>query len=159
MKIERASWRTQPWKNGRGITHEIWRTPDTGDYDVRISLAEDTEPAQFSLFPGYRRWSFLVGPAPIILAGETRISLVAPGDHVELPGDVALVSELPAGSTRLFNLLARVPIVAGFGPTGHPVRFTFSLLDSVAELHDPPIVANTAGCIWFAFVDARPRPT
>ncbi|HEY0193157.1 MAG TPA: HutD family protein, partial [Kofleriaceae bacterium] len=64
-------FRAQPWKNGGGVTYEIVRWPDSPEpaaaYDIRISLADDTLPAAFSRFPGYRRWSFLAGPAPIVL--------------------------------------------------------------------------------------------
>ncbi len=51
MLITPAEWRSQPWKNGLGVTHEVWR--DRDDYDVRVSVAEDVTPAPFSRFPGY----------------------------------------------------------------------------------------------------------
>ena len=146
-QIPQSAWRAQPWKNGRGVTHEIWRTPDDGEYDIRISIAEDKESGPFSVFPGYRRWSFLVGPAPIQL---NEIALVAPGDHIELPGETAIEATMRGGPTELLNILARVPIVAGFGPTAHPVRFMFDVATRTAELHEPPIARATSGCIWIA---------
>jgi hypothetical protein len=150
VKIERAAWRTQPWKNGGGVTHELWRSPDREDYDVRASLAEVAASGPFSVFPGYRRWTFLVGPAPITLTAETMIELVAPGDHVELPGATALTATLRAGPTRLLNVLARVPIVCGHGPTAHPVRFVFDLATQTASLEEAPVVRATVGCVWIA---------
>ncbi len=150
MTIPRASWRTQPWNNGGGITHEIWRTPDRDEPDLRVSLADVAASGPFSLFPGYRRWTFLVGPAPITLTGESPIELLVPGDHVELPGDVALTATLRAGATQLLNVLARVPIVVGFGPIAHRVRFVFDLASQTAMLDDPPRVRSTAGCVWIA---------
>ena len=169
--IEPSSWRAQRWKNGKGITHEVWRTPEgdgADDYDVRVSVAELTTDGPFSRFPGYRRWSFLVGTAPIELTYDQRasrepaVSLVAPGDHVQLPGDVAVTAHLRAGSTHLLNIFARVPLVAGYGPIGHPVRLVFALaprpeLDArtavarwAALLHETPIVTDTTDCIWIA---------
>ena len=61
MLISQAAWQTQPWKNGRGITYEIWRyrattstTPLDG-YDLRLSVAEIVGAQPFSLFAGYQR--------------------------------------------------------------------------------------------------------
>jgi environmental stress-induced protein Ves len=144
--IERSTWRAQPWKNGAGTTHEIWRTPDTEDYDLRVSLAEVTTSGPFSQFPGYRRYTFLVGPAPITLHGATAIELVAAGDHVELPGETALRAELRAGATTLLNVLSRVPLLVGHGPTPHAMRFVFDLAQQRA-MRD---VVGRAGCVWIA---------
>jgi environmental stress-induced protein Ves len=137
--IDRAAWREQPWKNGRGTTLEIvrwrlatdidrhatrgaegrmhWAFDDTNDddYDVRVSLADVRESGAFSTFPGYRRHTFLVGRAPIrlgdiSLVAPGDISLLAPGDHVELPGDRAIEATLSAGPTQLLNVLVRASL-------------------------------------------------
>ena len=139
-------WQEQPWANGRGITREITRWPATGDYDVRVSLADVTADGPFSRFPGYRRWSFLADASPIAL-GE--IELVALGDHVELPGDAPIDAVLRAGPTKLFNVIARPGTVVGFGPTAHPVRFVFHLRDHRAHL-GPPTRVDTTGSVWIA---------
>ena len=154
--IAEAGWRAQPWKNGGGVTHEIWRTPDRDDYDVRVSVAEVARSGPFSQFPGYRRWSFLVGTAPIELVHELPFELISPGDHLEVPGEAAITANLRAGSTHLLNVLARIPIVVGRGPIAHPVRFVFALVArpqlarwSSAVL-DPPVSFDTTDCIWIA---------
>ncbi len=61
MLIAQAAWQTQPWKNGRGITHEIWRyrsvdsdAPIDG-YDLRLSVAQIDGAQPFSIFAGYQR--------------------------------------------------------------------------------------------------------
>ncbi len=149
--VPESRWISQAWKNGGGVTHEIVRWPAGADpYDVRISLARDERDAPFSTFPGYRRWSFLVGPAPITLIEPgRRIQLVAPGDHIELPGETALSCELPAGPTELFTVLARPGLcVAGFGAIAHPIRFRFVLGTREAAVFDPPEVADTRDAIW-----------
>ena len=154
--IPQAAWRAQPWKNGAGITREVWRAPDRDDFDVRVSVAEITRPGAFSQFPGYRRWSFLVGTAPIELVHETTIQLVTAGDHVELPGEAAITATLRAGTTHLLNVLARVPIVAGRGSIAHPVRFVFALVPRPqlarweSAVYDPPAKTDTTDCIWIA---------
>ncbi|HET9627785.1 MAG TPA: HutD family protein [Kofleriaceae bacterium] len=135
-----AEYWPQPWKNGGGITHEIVRWPDSrgpgrapdpgAAYDIRISLADDNVAAPFSRFPGFRRWSFLAGAAPIVLdvAGRPH-ELTRLGDHLEVGGDVPITCALPAGPTRLLNILVRdgVAAVVGHGPCPQPVRFVFAL--------------------------------
>lgn len=154
--IAQDAWRAQAWKNGAGITHEIWRTPDDSDFDIRVSVAHVTQSGAFSQFPGYRRWSFLVGTAPIELVTEQTFQLVTAGDHIELPGEAAIIANLRAGSTHLLNVLARVPIVVGHGPVAHPVRFVFALVPRPqlarwsSVVLDPPAVFDTTDCIWIA---------
>jgi len=161
-----AEFRSQPWKNGGGVTHEIVRWPDPGAragayddaYDVRISIADDRTPGPFSRFPGYRRWSFLAGAAPIVLdVAGTVHELMTLGDHLEVDGDVAISCELPAGPTRLFNILVRdgVDAVVGRGPCARPIRFAFALAAlpwlpaGHAAVFDPPEVAIlTADAVW-----------
>ena len=152
-------WRAQPWRNGGGGTHEILRRSargDVDDYDHRLSLAEVARAGPFSTCPGYRRWSFLADAAPITLAHDTAFELVARGDHIELPGAVALTATLPAGPTHLFNLLARVPLVAGFGPCAHPVDYVFALAPRpdlarwCLRVLDAPAIADTTDCVWIA---------
>jgi environmental stress-induced protein Ves len=153
-----AGFRSQPWKNGGGITHEIVRWPDTDAYDIRASLADDRAPGPFSRFPGYRRWSFLAGSAPIALdvAGVPH-ELTARGDHIEVGGEVAITCALPAGPTRLLNILVRngVDAQVGHGPCPRPIRFAFALAalpwlaDGHAAVFDPPALAMlTRSAVW-----------
>jgi hypothetical protein len=157
-----AEFRSQPWKNGGGMTHEIarWPAPGAGDdaYEIRISIADDRQPGPFSRFPGYRRWSFLADRAPIVLdVAGTVHELVARGDHIEVGGDVAISCALPAGPTRLFNILIRDGVAAtvGRGPCREPVRFAFALAalpwlpEGHAAVFDPPAVAALTGdAVW-----------
>lgn len=162
--LQPSSYRAQPWKNGGGVTHEILRWPsrephDLQDpYDLRISLAEDHVAGPFSLFPGYRRWSYLAAKAPILLwvDGVPRL-LRDPGDTLEVDGEVAISCELPAGPTHLLNFLIRrdLPLRPGIGPTSEPVRFVFALTDlpwlphHCSALFDPArIVELTAHAVW-----------
>ena len=155
-----AEFRSQPWKNGGGVTHEIVRWPDRDDYDVRISLADDRAAGPFSRFPGYRRWSFLAGPAPIVLeVACVAYELEAPGDHIEVAGDVAIDCALPAGPTRLLNFLVRdgVAVQIGHGPSPRPLRFVFALraMPWLAESHAavfdaPEVVELERHAVWLA---------
>lgn len=146
-EIERSAWRTQSWKNLLGITHEIWRDPDTDDFDVRVSLAEVTESGPFSQFPGYHRWTFFVGPAPIRL-GE--VTLDEPGHHISSRGTAPIEAELHAGPTFLLNVLSRTGLGAGYGATTSAVRFRFDVAQQRAWLNEPEAVCDTTGCVWLA---------
>ena len=46
----------QPWKNGGGVTRELLRLPATGDWNLRISLADIAADGPFSAFEGVERW-------------------------------------------------------------------------------------------------------
>ena len=153
-----ADFRSQPWKNGGGITHEIVRWPDTERYDIRVSIADDRAAGPFSRFPGYRRWSFLAGSAPIVLeiAGAPR-ELMEIGDHIDVDGDAPITCALPAGPTRLLNILVREGVDAqvGLGPCVLPVRLVFALAPQLwlpeghAAVFDPPALAElTAPAVW-----------
>lgn len=154
--ISADSWRAQRWKNGGGVTHEIWRMPEREDYDVRVSVAEVARSGPFSQFPGYRRWSFLVGTAPIELVHEQAFELVEPGDYLEIPGEAEITANLRAGSTHLLNVLARIPIAVGRGPIAHPVRFVFALTVRpqlarwASVVFEQPASCDTTDCVWIA---------
>ena len=152
--ITREHWLVQPWQNGRGTTHEVFRDPPgSGAFDVRVSIALVEESGPFSLFPGYRRFTFLVGPAPIHLAQATSFDLVAPGDHASMPGDVPIEATVRA-PTRLLNVLVRDALegrlVVGFGPTPKHVTFVFDLATTEAVHFATPTQHDTHGCVWLA---------
>ena len=156
--IPPAEYRAQPWKNGGGITYEIVRWPDTERYDIRISIADDRAAGPFSRFPGYRRWSFLAGVAPIVLdAAGVRRALTAIGDVIEVDGDVSIDCALPAGPTRLLNILVREGVEAqvGVGSCAVPIRFVFALTampwlpEGHAAVFDPPARATlNRDAVW-----------
>lgn len=154
------AFRAQPWKNGGGVTREIVRWPDAEGFAVRISLAEVAVAGPFSRFPGYQRWSFLAGDAPIDLdIGGVVYALVVPGDHVEVGGATALSCALPAGPTRLLNLLVRhgEAVQVGRGPCPWAIQFAFALAPlpwlpaGHAAVFDPPEeAALTRDTVWLS---------
>jgi uncharacterized protein len=160
QRVTPAQWVAQPWKNGGGITHEIVRwgagttstanatSPvDPASFAVRVSMATVERSGPFSTFPGYTRWTYLAGDAPVELrAGATTYRLTAIGDHICVPGELAMHAEL-AGPTHLFNVLA-LP--------GVPVRFAFALVDTPElprwhGVRDPEAIPPVPpGCVWIA---------
>lgn len=159
MVITPADWRSQPWKNGLGVTHEVYR--DREDYDVRVSVADDTTPAPFSRFAGYHRWSILLEPAPITLVidGVTH-ELAHVGDVVDHAGEAVAESiALPAGPTKLLSVLARPGYRVGVGVPPVPVRFVFALAQTTdlgrwhARLDEPRVLREPV--LWIAWPSAQ----
>jgi environmental stress-induced protein Ves len=115
LLIDPKDWSTQRWKNGGGVTREIWRwsDPKSGDlgpdaYDLRLSVAELDGAGPFSLFPGYYR--------TLIALEDTMLELATAGSksramkkHVALhfPGDVA-AETLGRGRATDLNVISRL---------------------------------------------------
>ena len=85
---------TMPWKNGGGVTHELWRTPKAGpEFDLRISIAEVAANGPFSLFPGVDRIITLLSGGGFRLAGGTIDQVVS------APGATSTVTPATSSST------------------------------------------------------------
>ena len=66
--IRRSDWRTMPWKNGGGITHELWREGEGAEgWALRLSMAEVSLPGPFSRFPQVNRVILLLKGAGFVL--------------------------------------------------------------------------------------------
>lgn len=86
--LTRADYARQPWKNGRGMTTELWRLERDGQLLVRLSRAAVIEDGPFSLFPGIERnLTVLSGPG-FRLTGAGIDLRCAPLVAVAFPGDV-----------------------------------------------------------------------
>ncbi len=93
-RVPRAAWRTMPWKNGGGVTHEIWREGEGPEgWGLRLSLAEVRAPGPFSRFPGVDRVILVVEGAGFVLQR-------ADGLEVELRGPEG---RQPAGRPFAFH--------------------------------------------------------
>jgi uncharacterized protein len=85
-----ADYTRQPWKNGRGVTTELWRLERDGQLLVRLSRAAVVEDGPFSVFPGIERnLTVLSGPGFRLTGGglDFRCKPLVP---VAFPGEVAL---------------------------------------------------------------------
>jgi environmental stress-induced protein Ves len=146
--ITPSQWRAQPWKNGRGTTREVLRVPDADDYDVRISVAEVTEPGPFSTFPGYVRFTMKLGGGAIALERRDETVWLHPGTLVELAGDEPIVAQLPGEPAELLNIVVKPAIPVGTGEAA--ARIVFSLADRVTRRFDEPTRVH-AEVVWIGF--------
>jgi len=103
-------YRRERWPNGAGWTRQIASATEAGSGLLwRLSIAEITADASYSLFPGLHRHQVLLQGDGIALALDG-----APSQRVEPPfGQVAFPGHLPArctllgGPVHMFNLFHR----------------------------------------------------
>jgi environmental stress-induced protein Ves len=97
------AWRTQPWANGAGVTHEIARWG--GDaFDARISVAELVARCPFSRFAGYDRWLAAGGDVTLVLPDGPHA--LRHGEALAFAGELDVVGDL-AGPTWDLNVMVR----------------------------------------------------
>lgn len=108
--LTRLSLPTLPrerWRNGLGWTRPVLQHADGCGLLWRISLAEITEPAPFSAFPGLQRTTVLVQGGPVALAArERRWHLAQPGDRADYPGEWRLRNRAPEHPALFWNVMA-----------------------------------------------------
>ncbi len=100
-----ADYTQMPWKNGKGITHEIAAQRDGDDFLWRLSLAEVTEDGPFSRFPGKDRVLTVIEGEGLELEMESGVLTATLGDPVVFSGEVDLFSRCIDGPVRDFNVI------------------------------------------------------
>lgn len=108
--IESSAFRSMPWKNGKGVTREIYREDDAaGDMLWRVSIAGVTEDGPFSSFPGYDRHILvLTGDGMELDGGPDGTIRVAPRFTPRcFSGDWPVTARLLGGPLTDFNLMVR----------------------------------------------------
>lgn len=106
--IRNASYKTTPWKNGGGVTHEAIRVPAGGEaFRWRVSVAQIGVAGPFSDFAGYSRTMVLLRGNGVHLrfADGRQESLRSVGDLVEFDGAGATDCELLNGPCTDLNFM------------------------------------------------------
>jgi len=107
--IKPDEYRTMPWKNGKGMTTELFVRNSSGSdkYIYRLSIAGITENGQFSDFSGYDRKLIMLEGKGIRLkhSGGEKNSLFKASDIAEFSGDEVTHAELVNGPIRDFNVI------------------------------------------------------
>lgn len=98
----------QRWRNGGGTTRELLAWPATGEWQVRISVADIEADGPFSAYPGVERWfTVLQGSGVELEVGGRRHRLQRGDAPLHFSGDAATDCRLIDGSTRDLNLMLR----------------------------------------------------
>lgn len=97
----------QPWKNGGGVTRELFRHADArGETLLRLSIAEITGNQPFSLFPGVDRIILQLSGPPMDLIVEGQTVRLSPDAPFAFDGEAAVGCELSgAGAAQDLNLM------------------------------------------------------
>jgi uncharacterized protein len=111
--VDVAQVAPQPWKNGAGLTRELavhpaGATPD--DFEWRLSIAEITQDAPFSAFPGIDRCIVLLRGAGMLLRSPSGIverRLATPGDPFHFAGDDTVSAQVIDGPSVDLNVMVR----------------------------------------------------
>ena len=96
------------WKNGQGSTREIARRllGVKGPHFVwRISVAEVTQDADFSSFPGVRRWATLVSGDGVTLTVDGTDHVLKPLEPLGFDGAAETHATLTGGPVNILNVM------------------------------------------------------
>lgn len=122
-----TAFRTQPWKNGGGVTHEIARQDRGGRMAWRLSLAEVAADGPFSPFPGLSRILTVISGAGLDLETPAGVLAARPLLPVAFAGDLPVTGRLVAGPVRDVNVIwdstqvaATVEVLDGHRPACPP---------------------------------------
>jgi environmental stress-induced protein Ves len=147
--IRRSTFRTTPWKNGGGVTHEALRVPaDGATFRWRVSVATIGASGPFSDFSGFRRYMALLGGAGLELrfADGTAASLREVGALLAFDGGQAAHCELLAGECTDLNLI----VAAALPPPRVRVLGLTSVLSVDAAAQESVLVFAVAGAVVVA---------
>ena len=70
--VDLAATAPQPWRNGGGLTRELLAWPGSGDWVLRVSVADIEADGPFSAFPGIDRWFTVLSGAGVRLGRRRR---------------------------------------------------------------------------------------
>jgi uncharacterized protein len=105
--VRQSSYKSLPWKNGGGITHEALREPPGGEaFRYRLSIAHIDVSGPFSDFAGYQRTMVLLRGAGVVLRlGSSERALRVVGEQIEFDGALPAACELISGPCVDLNLM------------------------------------------------------
>lgn len=107
--IPANEYRRERWRNQMGWTREIYKSPEGGEWDWRLSIAEIERDSAFSSFPGIDRELVLLSGNGLRLRfedGEVH-ELHPPHGKLRFAGERVVTGELVDGPTHDFNLMWR----------------------------------------------------
>ncbi|MFE8602932.1 HutD/Ves family protein [Archangium violaceum] len=111
-------YRDMPWKNGGGVTRELWKLPhpfDPARFLARVSIATVGASGPFSVFPGVDRTLMILEGAGVALTldGTREVVLDQRLRPFAFPGEAELQCRLLGGPVRDFNLMVDRALVQG----------------------------------------------
>ncbi len=99
--LTRSHYKRKPWKNGHGVTEEIFVFPND-HFLFRLSMAALTKSGPFSSYPEIDRTMVLIEGQPVLINGR-ELSLMTP---FSFSGEQSMHAGIEAPG-RDFNLMCR----------------------------------------------------
>lgn len=97
-----------PWKNGHGIARDLLCWPDEVQWGLRISVADLTQDAMFSAYPGVDRWFGLLEGPGVELQWRKAVRRMDVGHNLlHFDGGLPPQALLAGGPCRALNVMAR----------------------------------------------------
>ena len=107
-----------PWRNGGGVTRELFAWPSAAAWQLRISVANIDADGPFSSFPGVDRWFAVLQGNGVVLRFEVqdradhaqteqRLVLDVQSPPLHFKAEHAPHCSLQDGATRDLNLMSR----------------------------------------------------
>lgn len=113
MKIlTEPSFKTMPWKNGRGYTTELFREDIEGKMAFRLSKAVINENGMFSIFEGLNRYLTILSGQGCALNIDTITHTLYLNDIFHFHGDSQVEATLINGEVTDFNVFYNPKIYA-----------------------------------------------
>ena len=96
------------WRNGGGVTRELFAWPEGGDWRVRVSVAEIDADGPFSRFPGVARWFVVLEGGGVALTIDGAEQIRRAGEPpLAFSGEASVACRLLNGPSRDLNLMLR----------------------------------------------------
>lgn len=108
-RIKASEFKNMLWKNGKGTTTQIFREPETGDFDWRVSCATVANDGPFSHFIGYdRSLSIINGNGMVVSVNDKPgITITPVTPPFSFSGDHNTSAILIDGPVLDFNVIYR----------------------------------------------------
>jgi len=104
--IPPESQTTMRWRNGGGLTREIYSCPAEGGFRWRASVARIDSSGPFSAFPGFQRWTCLLDGGPLRLRfDDAELELQPRLRAFSYSGAAAPAGHLDGEFAIVFNLM------------------------------------------------------
>jgi environmental stress-induced protein Ves len=98
----------QRWRNGGGLTRELFAWPEGDAWQLRISVADVIADGPFSRYDGVQRWFAVVhGDGVLLRFADRTVTLDAQAAPLAFDGAAAPGCELLGGATQHLNLMHR----------------------------------------------------
>lgn len=99
------NYTTTAWKNGGGVTHEIAKLEENGQWLWRLSIAEVSTNGPFSRFEGLSRILTVIEGAGLLLNLPDAVLKALPFHPIAFSGDTTLDSQMIDGPIKDLNLI------------------------------------------------------